>query len=319
MRKMPSLRSMHYFEAVARHASFTEASKELCVSQAAVSHQIKLLEQQLGTSMISRTTRQFALTKRGEALFVAVTEALNILSDATTRIRSSLEAESGHLKLSVTPFFSAHWLLPRLPQFSNSNARAQVNLHHSQQQPLRQTLGESDASQAFIMYGDGNWEGFQADYLFSADLVPMCSPTLLGGAHTLKNAEEILNYPLVHEFSYEWWGRWFELSGVRRPAVNFGPIIDDPNVLIGAALGLQGMVLGPPLFYKDHIKAGLLVTPVGSDIRIPIDYYLIIPTETLISKNIRQFRNWLLRQSETYHMSEPDSLPRRRQEKLSKT
>lgn len=319
MRKMPSLRSMHYFEAVARHASFTEASKELCVSQAAVSHQIKLLEQQLGAPMISRTTRQFVLTKRGETLFAAVTDALNILADATTRIRSSLEAEAGHLKLSVTPFFSAHWLLPRLPQFSHSNARAQVSLHHSQQPPLRQALGESDSSQAFIMYGDGNWEGFQADYLFSADLVPMCSPTLLGGAHTLKNAEEILNYPLVHEFSYEWWGRWFELSGVRRPAVNFGPIIDDPNVLISAALGLQGMVLGPPLFYKDHIKAGLLVTPVGNDIRIPIDYYLIIPSETLISKNIRQFRSWLLRQSKAYHVSEPESLPPRRQERSSPT
>lgn len=312
MRKMPSLRSMHYFEAVARHASFTEASKELCVSQAAVSHQIKLLEQQLGAPMISRTTRHFELTKRGEALFAAVSQALNILTDATTRIRSSVEAESGHLKLSVTPFFSAHWLLPRLPQFSHSNTKAQINLHHSQQPPLRQTLGESDASQAFIMYGDGNWEGFQADYLFSADLVPMCSPTLLGGAHTLKSAEDILNYPLVHEFSFEWWGRWFELSGVRRPAVNFGPIIDDPNVLISAALGLQGIVLGPPLFYKNHIKAGLLVTPVGCDIRIPIDYYLIIPSEALISKNIRQFRSWLLKESQAYHINEPDSLPPRR-------
>ena len=311
MRKIPSLRSMHYFEAVARHASFTEASRELGVSQAAVSHQIKLLEQQLGTPIIMRTTRHFELTKRGEALFEAVTEALNILTDATTRIRSSLEAESGHLRLSVTPFFSAHWLLPRLPQFCSSNAKAQVNLHHSQHPPARRSLSESDACQAFIMYGDGHWDGFQADYLFSADLVPMCSPTLLGGTRTLKDAEHILNYPLVHEFSYEWWKRWFELSGVRRPAVNFGSITDDPNVLITAALGLQGIVLGPPLFYKDHVKSGLLVTPVGSEVSIPIDYYIIVQSEALISKNIRQFRNWILKESQAYHAMEPDSLPPR--------
>lgn len=311
MRRLPSLRSMHYFEAVARHGSFTEASKELCVSQAAVSHQVKLLEQQLGAPMITRTTRHVELTRKGEALFGAVTQALNILTDAATRIRSSVEAESGHVNLSVTPFFSAHWLLQRLPNFSKRGSKVQFNLHHSLTPPSRQLLGSSETYQAYVTFGSGSWDGFQAEYLFNADLVPMCSPALLGGRTSLNAAEDILEFPLVHEFSYEWWARWFELSGIRRPVVNFGPIIDDPNVLMGAAMSLQGFVLGPPLFYQNHIKAGLLITPLGEDAYIPVDYFFLTPAEGMISKETIKLKKWILDEASKFHITEPRSLPER--------
>lgn len=310
---MPSLRSMYYFEAVARHGSFTEASRELRISQAAVSHQIKLLEHELGTAMLSRSTRRVVLTRSGEALFNAVTQALNILSDATTRIRSSVDAMSSQLSLNVTPFFSGYWLLPRLPRFSDRFPKTQLNLHHSQRQPSLQLLNENNGSHVFVMYGDGVWEGFHTDYLFSADLVPMCSPALLRGRTTLSKPEDILSFPLVHEFNYEWWGRWFELSGIRRAAVNFGPVVDDPNVMISAALSLQGMVLAPPLFFRQHIKAGLLMMPVGDEVRIPIDYHLIIPLEAMVNLDMRNLREWLLSEAESYRSEEPQSLPIRRQ------
>lgn len=313
MRKLPSLRSMQYFEAVARHGSFTEAAKELLVSQAAVSHQVKILEQELGTPVIERTTRHLKLTQKGEALFAAVSEALNILADMTTRIRSSLEAEASQVNLTVTPFFSAHWLIKRLPSFSKEKgSRVQFNLHHSFDAPARQVPGGADSYQAYVTYGSGTWDGFQADYLFSADLVPMCSPALLSGRTRLSAPEDILKYPLVHEFNYEFWGRWFELAGVSRSAVNLGPIIDDPNVLIGAALGLQGFVLGPPLFYREHIKSGMLITPLGEDIQIPIDYYFLVPTAGSVSKETLQLKNWVMDEVSKFHAEEPESLPDRR-------
>ena len=152
----------------------------------------------------------------------------------------------------------------------------------------------------------------RADYLFSADLVPMCSPALLSGRTRLSAPEDILKYPLVHEFNYEFWGRWFELAGVSRSAVNLGPIIDDPNVLIGAALGLQGFVLGPPLFYREHIKSGMLITPLGEDIRIPIDYYFLVPTAGSVSKETLQLKNWVMDEVSKFHAEEPESLPDRR-------
>ena len=316
MRRIPSLRSMQYFEAVARHGSFTEASKELCVSQAAVSHQVKLLEQQIGAPMITRTTRHVELTKRGEALFRAVTQALNILTDAAKKIRSSVEAESGQVNLSVTPLFSAHWLLQRLPNFAKKGSKLQFKLHHSLDAPSRQSLGVDHTYQAHITFGSGTWDGFQAEYLFSADLVPMCSPTLLGGRTRLNSAEDILAYPLVHEFSYEWWERWFELSGIRKAAVNFGPVIDDPNVLISAALSLQGIVLGPPLFYQSHIRAGLLITPFGNDIHIPIDYYFLTPTEGMVIKETMKLKTWILDEAAKFHEMEPASLPNRWRKKV---
>lgn len=313
MRKLPSLRSMHYFEAVARHGSFTEAAKELFVSQAAVSHQVKLLEQELGTPVIERTTRHLKLTQKGEALFSAVSQALNILADTTTKIRSSLEAEASQVNLTVTPFFSAHWLIKRLPNFSKEKgSRVQFKLHHSFNAPIRQMHGGAESYQAYVTYGSGSWDGFQADYLFSADLVPMCSPNLLSGQTRLASPEDILKYPLVHEFNYEWWAQWFEQAGVRGSAVNLGPIIDDPNVLIGAALGLQGFVLGPPLFYREHIKSGMLITPLGEEIRIPIDYYFLIPTAGTVSKETLKLKSWVMDEVSKFHAEEPESLPDRR-------
>ena len=311
MRNLPSLRSMRYFEAVARHGSFTEASNELCISQAAVSHQVKLLEEELGAKVLHRSTRHVELTDNGQELYEAVTHALIVLTEAATRIRSS--GESGRLNLCVTPFFSGHWLVPRLPQFSTKFPNVQLKLHHSQEQPSRRALSDIDGSQVFVMYGDGGWDGFHADYLFSADLLPMCSPSLIGGRQSLESPREILNFPLIHEFDYEWWRQWFELAGIRKPAVQFGPIVDDPNVLIGAALGLQGFVLGPPLYYEDHINGGLLVTPVGEDIRIPIDYYFIVPSEAMMSAPIMSLKIWMLEEAAKYHAEYPKSLPRRHQ------
>jgi DNA-binding transcriptional LysR family regulator len=300
---------MRYFEAVARHGSFTEAAEELCISQAAVSHQVKLLEQELDAKVLKRTTRRVELTEQGRDLFDSVTQALNILTDTTTRIRSA--GSSDRLNLTVTPFFSGHWLVPRLPKFSSRFPDVQVKLHHSQEQPTRQALSDGEGNQIFVMYGDGDWDGFQSDYLFSADLLPMCSPSLIGGRRSLDDARDLLNYPLIHEFDYAWWTNWLQLAGIKRPTVQFGPIVDDPNVLIRAALGLQGIVLGPPLFYEDHIAGGSLVIPLGEQTSIPIDYYLIIPNEMMMNPQVRNLRDWMLGESARYHEEFPRSLPDR--------
>ena len=309
MRKLPSLRSLQYFEAVARHGSFTEASRELFISQAAVSHQIKLLEAELGLRVLRRSTRHVELTRNGEHLYSAVAEALNILTDATTRLRSS--GEANRLNLCVTPFFSGHWLVPNLPEFSSRFPNIALKLHHSQEQPTRRAPSDADGPQVHVMYGSGIWDGFHADYLFSADLLPMCSPALIGGHQRLAGPQDLLGFPLIHEFDYEWWRTWFERAGIRKPIVEFGPIVDDPNVLIRAALSLQGIVLGPALFYEDHINGGSLVTPVGEDVLIPIDYFLIVPNDALASEPIVDLRRWMLDAAARYHKSHPRSLPER--------
>jgi len=293
-RRLPSLTALRNFEAVARHLSFTRAADELCVTQAAVSHQVRALEDELGKKLLVRLPQRIELTESGRDLYEVARVCFNQIAVAANRIRD--DGRLNRLRINVTPLFSSRWLVPRLSSFIFSHPEIELTLHHTFEAPDPNDQ-EVDAT---IAYGYGDWAGFIADYLISADLVPLCSPVVLGDRKLPMAIEELSGFTLLHEFSHQWWEDWISKTSARSVSVRRGLVFDDPNVLINAAVQGNGVFLGAPLHVQDLIAEGKLVAPFGFSPSIAIDYYLLRRPELAQSKSIGVFRNWLLREASSF-------------------
>lgn len=311
--RLPPLNALRAFEVAARHLSFKRAAQELSVTPAAVSHQIKMLEDFLGRTLFRRLTRSLELTAEGEAMLPKVHEGLECFASAVecTRLRIS------HAQLFVVapPSFAARWLVPRLKEFSAISPCIQLHLLSS---PTTIDNDQSGALQAFdsidlreedsrvaICFGAGAYAGYQVDRLFSSDYVAVCSPKLLEGPQPLRHPVDIRFHVLIHDDTIAnqrarpTWEEWLRLAGVTGVDCHAGPHFRDSGLALVAAIDGQGVALASKPLAAAEIAAGRLVSPFKIAVQQPYAYYLVAPEATAGRPEVEAFREWLLAEAAT--------------------
>lgn len=287
---LPSLNGLRAFEAAARHLSFTQAAEELNVTQTAISHTIKRLEDQLGVRLFERRNRTLLLTREAQNYLPAVRAAFDDLRQATARLRR--RERDGILTVSTTASLAAKWLVSRVTGFQDANPGIEVRITTSAHLV---DFTREDVDMA-VRYGRGSWPGVRADWLMAEDIFPVCSPVLRNGTVPLRTPDDLAHHTLLHtSASREDWQLWLTAAGLpvslaRRRGLNF----DQSFMAIQAAMEGLGVALGRSPLVERDIAEGRLVVPF--EVKLPADagYYVVTPLETADAPMIASFREWLL-------------------------
>ncbi|ATG74855.1 transcriptional regulator [Zobellella denitrificans] len=287
-RRLPPLNALKAFEAAARNLSFTRAAEELFVTQAAISHQIKGLEEYLGIKLFRRRNRSLLLTEEGQSYFLEIKDIFSAISDATERLLA--RSAKGALTVSLQPSFAIQWLVPRLVRFSEVHPDIDVRIKAVD---LDEGSLTDDVDVA-IYYGKGNWPGLRADKLHAEYLIPVCSPMLLMGTKPLRTPEDLTRHTLLHDTSRRDWKAWFKQLDIQAANVNQGPIFSHSSMVIQAAIHGQGVALGHSVLTQPEIDAGRLVCPFEQVLMSKNAYYLVCHESQAALGKIAAFREWML-------------------------
>src|ERR1700720_1360982 len=286
-RRLPSLNALKAFEAAARHESFTRAAEELCVTQGAVSHQVKALEAELGIKLFNRERQRLVITDAGREYLNVVRDALDRIAVGTERLVQRQNA--GVLTVSTSPDFAAKWLVHRLGRFAEAHPdidlRVSATMHH-----VDFAREEVDLA---VRHGDGKWPGLDAVRLCSERLFPVCSPKLVTGRNRIKTAADLLKFPLLHLNDWTTWARWFEAAGIGDPVAH-GPSVNQASMLIDLAVDGQGVALARTVLAAWDLLNGRLVRPIQVSLRMSNTYWIVCPKVNSSVPKIATFRNWLL-------------------------
>jgi LysR family glycine cleavage system transcriptional activator len=289
-RRLPSLNGLRAFEAAARHLSFTRAAEELNVTQAAVSHQVKTLEEQIGLPLFRRLNRALILTDEGQTLFPVVRGALDALAEAVDRLQ--MRNVAGALTVSVLPSFAVKWLVPRMSEFQERHP--EIDLRITAVDRLVDFV--RDAVDVAVRFGAGTWPGLRADFVVEEYLMPVCAPAM---AARLREPADLARVTLLHEEMaplprFPDWATWLEAAGV--PDVNHdkGPRFSHTHILLQAAIDGQGVALAQMLFAADDIAEGRLVVPFDLRLATGYAYYVVCLAAAADRPKIRAFREWVI-------------------------
>jgi LysR family glycine cleavage system transcriptional activator len=287
---LPSLNGLRAFETSARHLSFTRAAAELNVTQTAISHQIRRLEEQLGIRLFERRTRELRLTREAAAYLPAVQGAFEELRQATARLQRP--ARGGLLTVSTTASLAAKWLVTRVAAFQDANPGIEVRITTS---PHLVDFRREEVDMA-VRYGHGSWPGLRARWLMAEDIFPVCSPALLQDGKRLRQPADLVHQTLLHATaSREDWQLWLTAAGLPISiAARRGLSFDQSFMAIQAAVEGLGVALGRTRFVEADIAAGRLVVPF--DVVLPADagFYIVAPEETADTPKIALFHDWLI-------------------------
>jgi LysR family glycine cleavage system transcriptional activator len=279
--RLPSLTALRMFEATARHASFTKAAAELHVTQAAVSHQLRALEEQLGIKLFQRSTRRLSLTPAGQRLLPAVSDAFETLSRAVADI-----GRGEHLlSVTTTPSFGARWLAPRLGRFATSNPDIDLSVRHS---TAVLDLAREGLDFA-IRWGKGQWPDVVSELIGPSAITLVASPAYAKRLE-LKQPSDVARAMLLHEETREDWIEWLLVAGLDRTIALRGIVFDDENALIQACLDGQGLALMARSLAEGDLKAGRLISPFDLTFAEGYGYYLVYEAETLKRPKCAAFR-----------------------------
>ncbi|KAF0804070.1 LysR family transcriptional regulator [Alcanivorax xiamenensis] len=245
------LNALRAFEASARLCNFTRAGQELNVTQTAISHQVKALEDQLGVTLFTRLPRGLALTDEGQALLPVLTDAFRRISGAVTRVQEGRFQEV--VTLGVVGTFASGWLLPRLSDFRDRHPAIDLRLKTNNN--VADIVAEG--LDYFIRFGDGAWHGTDAVPLLDAPLSPVCAPAL---ANQLKQPADLHAVPLLRSFRRDEWERWFRAADTV-PATPRGGMFDSSALLLEAAAGGEGVALLPVTMFQEVLKQGRVKQP----------------------------------------------------------
>ncbi|CDI09851.1 LysR substrate-binding domain-containing protein [Agrobacterium pusense] len=284
VRQFLPLNGLRAFEASARHLSFTRAAIELCVTQAAVSQQVKGLEKRLGVALFQRLPRGLKITAEGEALLPTVTSSFDQMATTLDRIEAGQVREL--LFLGVVGTFAVGWLLPRLQAFQKRHPFIDVRVSTNNNRVDMAAEGLDFA----IRFGQGSWHGTDAFRLFDAPLSPLCTPKL---AEMLKAPADLMEATLLRSYRADEWSSWFAAAGVTPAAqVNAGIVFDTSLGMMEAALQGLGVALAPPSMFSRHLASGAVVQPFPVTISLG-SYWLTRLQSKPPTPAMQVFSDWL--------------------------
>lgn len=277
------LNALRAFEAAARHRSFTRAADELCVTQAAISHQVKGLEARLGVSLFRRSNRGLQLTDEGLALAPTLFEAFG----AIDRLFEQFESGGAQAVLTVSAVgtFVVGALLERLPAFRAAHPEIDLRLLTNNNKVDLVAEGLDFA----IRFGDGAWHGAEAELICKAPLSPLCAPALAKG---LVEPSDLLRLPLLRSYRPQDWLAWFRAAGLEKVNVR-GPLFDSSLIMVQAAQRGEGVALAPPGLFRREVAAGQIVQPFNLAVEAD-GYWLTRLKSQPMNPAMQAFRAWLL-------------------------
>lgn len=295
-RKIPMLKALTCFDAAARHQSFTDAARELSLTQSAVSRQVATLEAYLGVALFRRTGQGVALTEAGASYARQVAPRLDGLErdtlDAMAR-QGGVQA----IMLAAVPTFATRWLLPRLPGLHAQ--RPQVTLHvDSRTRPFMFAETEFDAAlYAGTAEQVANWPGTRALHLMDETVVPVASPALLATRAEWR-AQDLLTLPLLQQSTRpDAWRHWFEMMGLPTELALRGPRLELFSMLTTAAASGLGVALLPAILIEPELRRGELRQVCAAPAHGSRAYYLVTPERAAVKPAVAAFADWLLAQA----------------------
>jgi LysR family glycine cleavage system transcriptional activator len=304
---LPPLQSLRVFEAAARHLSFKRAAEELHVTPAAVSHQIKALEDYLGVVLFRRLTRALELTETGKAMLPKIQEGFECLALAVEQSRQETARHS--LRVTLPPSFATRWLMPRLQNFAAAHPEIDLAIAtrlatidvrdpatlENDLRPLRE-----DRDDVEIRYGTGQYPGLRADLIFPVDYVAICNPRFLTAKRPLRHPGDLRYHLLIHDDTIPQrserpsWPEWLKSAGVTDVDAERGPRFANSGLALDAAKDGLGIALAPRPLVAREVAAGQLAIPFDVAMPSRYAYYLVTPQASADRPEVRLFREWVL-------------------------
>lgn len=286
-RRLPPLHALRVFEVAARHLSFSKAADELCVTNAAISHQVRLLEDELGLRLFNRRHNRLELTEAGENYAPRVRESMRALQEATESI---LGRETRLLRIGVTPVFAAKWLVPRLYRFLNQNAEYRIDLAtEPEPDPRAHDLCIDDRRTAIV--------GYQSERFATTCFVPVGVPRLGPQIRACADlpAQRLLHVRAVRGLAHHpTWQRWFDEVGLNEIDSDRGITFSDESLAFQAAIDGEGIMLGQRLLVAYDVAAGRLAELLPTQTSSTLSYYMIFAQDTVANPGLAALRRWLI-------------------------
>ena len=290
-RRLPPLNALVVFEAAARHLSFTRAADSLHVTQAAVSHQIKALEEWLGVPLFHRVGRGqgLALTEAGRAYMPRISAALDGIRSATSAVMDARRQRV--LNVATLDSFGLLWLLPRLGRFLRLQPGIDVRVLAADLDADALAKGEVNVD---IRYGEGDWPGVEVVRFLTETVFPVCSPAILSEERPLRTPADLKHHALLHDVMVMDWGSWLEAAGVSGVDVTRGPGFNHSHLVTAAAINGDGVALGRGALVAEAIDKGLLIKPFELALPCKFAYYVVCSYGSVGDPVVKAFREWLV-------------------------
>jgi LysR family glycine cleavage system transcriptional activator len=287
-RLLPSTSMMAAFDAAARTGSFTDAARELNLTQGAVSRQVSALENQLDVILFKRIRNTIQLTNAGKIYAREIHAVLQAMRKAS--LNAMTDPMIATLNLAILPTFGTRWLMPRFPLFLKENPDITVNFVSK----LSPFDFQSEDLHAAIHYGLPDWPGTDSSFLMSEKSVPVCSPEFLS-QHPLENTEGLAQLPLLHLATRpDAWKNWFQSNGLELPKGQ-GMLFEQISIIAQAAVGGLGVALLPKFLIQSELDRGELLVIVDKPLQSDAGYHLITPVDKSDYAPIAAFRSWILK------------------------
>ena len=297
MARLPPLNALRAFEAAARHLSFAEAAAELHVTPAAISHQIKALEADLGVKLFRRLNRAVRLTDAGQACLPGLRDGFERIAEAVARVRQGDSV--GVLTVTSSPAIAAKWLMPRLERFHQRHPAIDLRIDAS----MRMVDFAREDVHVGLRYGTGKYPGLHTELLLRSEVFPVCAPALLKGKHALRTPADLRHHTLIHDETTTLdprgpdWEMWLRAAGVTDIDTSHGLRFNQVALALDAAIGGRGVTLTRDVFAAEDLAAGRLVRPFGKAMPVGFAIYVVIPPALVAAPKVKAFRDWLFEEA----------------------